>query len=267
MTDLQVFRNKEFGEVRTVVVDGKVYFVGNDIAGPLGYREPHKAIARHCKGGMKHPVPTKSGIQQMNCIPEGDVYRLIVNSELPAAEKFESWIFDEVLPTIRKHGAYMTPAAIEQALTDPDFIIRLATRLKEEMALNQKQKQIIGELRPKADYVDRILKNKGLVTITQIAKDYGMSGQAMNRLLHDLGVQYKQSGQWLLYREHQAKGYTHSETVEIVRADGRDDVRMSTKWTQKGRLFLYELLKTNDVLPTIERSPAVGGGVVHELFS
>lgn len=254
MADLQVFKNKEFGEIRTVLIKDKPYFVGNDVAVPLGYKEPHKAIARHCKGGTKHPIPTKGGIQQMNCIPEGDIYRLIANSELPEAEKFESWIFDEVLPTIRKHGAYLTPQKIEEVLMDPDTIIQLATQLKEERALVQKQKQIIGELKPKADYMDRILKNKGLVTITQIAKDYGMSGQVMNKLLHDLGVQYKQSGQWLLYREHHGKGYTHSETVEIIRSDGREDVKMNTKWTQKGRLFLYDLLKENGVLPVIEQS-------------
>lgn len=116
-----------------------------------------------------------------------------------------------------------------------------------------KQQQIIGELKPKADYMDRILKNTGLVTITQISKDYGMSGTEMNKLLHELKVQYKQSEQWLLYREHHGKGYTHSATIDILRSDGRADVKMNTKWTQKGRLFLYELLKENGVLPTIER--------------
>ena len=118
---------------------------------------------------------------------------------------------------------------------------------------NQSQKQIIGELKPKADYTDRILKNKGLVTITQIAKDYGMSGNRMNELLHSLGVQYKQSDQWLLYRKYHGLGYTHSQTIDIVRADGRPDVKMNTKWTQKGRLFIYNLLKENETLPVIER--------------
>lgn len=118
---------------------------------------------------------------------------------------------------------------------------------------NQTQKQIIGELKPKADYTDTILKNKGLVTITQIAKDYGMSGTAMNELLHSLGVQFKQSNQWLLYQKHHDKGYTHSQTINIVRADGRPDVKMNTKWTQKGRLFIYNLLKENNILPVIER--------------
>lgn len=118
---------------------------------------------------------------------------------------------------------------------------------------NQTQKQIIGELKPKADYTDRILQNKGLVTITQISKDYGMTGNAMNELLHSLGVQYKQSGQWLLYLKHHDKGYTHSQTINITRNDGRPDVKMNTKWTQKGRLFIYNLLKENGTLPVIER--------------
>ncbi|OSA69856.1 phage antirepressor KilAC domain-containing protein [Clostridium botulinum] len=119
---------------------------------------------------------------------------------------------------------------------------------------NRKKDQLIGELKPKADYTDRILKNKGLVTTTQIAKDYGMSAQEMNKLLHDLKIQYKQSGQWLLYSRYHNKGYTHSETVDIVRSDGTSDITMNTKWTQKGRLFLYNLLKSKNVLPIIEQT-------------
>ena len=125
---------------------------------------------------------------------------------------------------------------------------------KQQLKLvTKRQQQIIGELKPKADYTDTILQNKGLVTITQISKDYGMSGQAMNDLLHELDIQYKQSGQWLLYAEYQGKGYTHSRTIDIVRKDGTPDVKMYTKWTQKGRLFLYELLRDNGVLPAIEQ--------------
>lgn len=116
-----------------------------------------------------------------------------------------------------------------------------------------KQTQLIGELKPKADYTDRILQSKSLVTITQIAKDYGMSGTAMNTTLHDLGIIYKLGGQWLLYSKYQAKGYTHSETVPITHKDGREDVKMNTKWTQKGRLFLYNILKKRGILPVIEQ--------------
>lgn len=113
--------------------------------------------------------------------------------------------------------------------------------------------QVIGELKPRADYTDKILKNPGLVTITQIAKDYGMSGQEMNRKLHELGIQFKQSGQWLLYRKYHGLGYTHSETIDITRSDGRPDINMNTKWTQKGRLFLYNRLKEEKILPLIEQ--------------
>ena len=114
-------------------------------------------------------------------------------------------------------------------------------------------RQRISEMKPKASYYDKILQNKSLVTIGQIAKDYGMSAQALNKLLHDLKVQYKQSGQWLLYSKHHSKGLTHSDTTEIEHKDGSTSVRMHTKWTQNGRLFLYELLKQNNILPMIEQ--------------
>lgn len=126
---------------------------------------------------------------------------------------------------------------------------------KEKLELeNNMNKQKIAEYEPKASYLDTILNNKSLVTVGQIAKDYGMSAQALNKLLHDLKVQYKQSGQWLLYSNIQDKGYTHSSTTEIEHKDGSTSVRMNTKWTQKGRLFIYELLKDNDILPTIEQT-------------
>ena len=115
-------------------------------------------------------------------------------------------------------------------------------------------RQLIGELKPKADYTDRILNSKSLVSITQIAKDYGMSGKAMNGKLHELGIIYKLGSQWLLYSRYQAKGYTHSETVDITHSDGRADVVMNTKWTQKGRLFLYQHLKKHGILPVIEQN-------------
>lgn len=148
--------------------------------------------------------------------------------------------------------------AVEREYNSPEKLMARALRIADETInrlslVTKKQEQVIGELKPKADYVDNILKNPGLVTITQIAKDYGMSGSSLNKKLNELGVQYKQSDQWLLYRKYQDKGYTFSETMEIVRSDGRPDVKMNTKWTQKGRLFLYELLKENSILPSIEK--------------
>lgn len=132
-------------------------------------------------------------------------------------------------------------------------LIEAQAVLAEKDTTIAKQTQLIGELKPKADYTDRILQSKSLVTITQIAKDYGMSGAAMNEKLHALGVIYKLGGQWLLYSKYQAKGYTHSETVRIKHSDGTRDVKMNTKWNQKGRLFLYEFLKKHGILPVIEQ--------------
>lgn len=147
----------------------------------------------------------------------------------------------------------MTDQIIEDVLTNPDTIIRLATDLKNERKEKLMLAQQVTELKPKADYTDLILSNKTLVTITFIAKDYGMSGLAMNKLLHDLGVQYSQSGVWLLYAKHQTKGWTQSETTEVVKKDGSKKLVMNTKWTQKGRLGLYDLLKGNGYLPLIEQ--------------
>lgn len=140
--------------------------------------------------------------------------------------------------------------------TYKEALLQLVATVEQNESLqfeNTMQKQQIGELQPKADYYDQILKSKKLITIGQIAKDYGMSSQAMNKLLHDLKVQYKQSGQWLLYAKHQAKGYTSSEPHKYKKTDGTTDFNLHTKWTQKGRIFLYELLKQNDILPMIER--------------
>ena len=106
MNELQIFENSEFGSVRTVDIDGKIYFVANDVAKALGYKRPADAVTAHCKGSAKHRYLTEGGEQEMKVIPEGDIYRLVIKSQLPTAEKFEQWIFDEVLPSIRKHGMY-----------------------------------------------------------------------------------------------------------------------------------------------------------------
>ncbi|WP_336878134.1 phage regulatory protein/antirepressor Ant [Staphylococcus nepalensis] len=142
------------------------------------------------------------------------------------------------------------PGSYKEALSQLLETVEQKEKLELENSMN---KQKIAEYEPKASYLDSILQNKSLVTVGQIAKDYGMSAQALNKLLHDLKVQYKQSGQWLLYSKHHDKGLTHSSTTEIEHKDGSTSVRMNTKWTQKGRLFIYNLLKENDVLPTIEQ--------------
>lgn len=256
MGDLQIFKNEEFGEVRTVEIEGKPFFCGSDVAKALGYAIPSKAVNTHCKGVSKMEAPTNGGVQELLFIPEGDLYRLIVSSKLPTAEKFEHWVFDEVLPSIRKHGLYAT----DELLDNPDLIIQMATKLKEEREArkaleieNKVQSQQIAELQPKATYYDLILQCKDLLSMTEIAKDYGKSAKGMNKLLNEFGIQYKQGGVWFLYAKYQDKGYTQTKTQNYNRPDGTQGSRVHMYWTQKGRLFLYDLLKSKDVLPMIEQ--------------
>ena len=153
----------------------------------------------------------------------------------------------------------MTKDALERAIAEPDFLIQLATTLKEEKAKRleaeqqcEAQKQIIGEMEKKVSYLDLILSSTSTMTITQIAQDYGMSGQKMNKLLHELHIQYKVSDQWILYAEYKDKCYVSSETIHFVTSEGIPCTTLNTKWTQKGRLFLYDILKKEGILPKME---------------
>lgn len=194
-------------------------------------------------------------------IPENIFYKLCFKAKNEIARRFQDLVTDEVLPSIRKTGGYI---AGEENMTEDELILKAMNVLNkkvenlrnknEQLTIeNTQQKQILGELKPKADYLDQILQNKALVTTTAIAKDYGMSAKAFNKKLHELKVQFKQGRQWFLYSQYHNCGYTHSETIEYEHKDGRKDVTMNTKWTQKGRLFLYELLKKNAIVPSIEK--------------
>ncbi|WP_145453578.1 phage antirepressor [Staphylococcus hominis] len=255
MQDLQVFNFEEL-PVRTLTVNEEPYFVGKDVADILGYKRTADAIREHVdvedKGVGK--IQTPGGMQNVTLINESGLYSLIFSSKLESAKRFKRWVTEDVLPSIRKHGIYATDNVIEQTLRDPDYIINVLTEYKKEKEHNLLLQQQVGELKPKADYYDQILKSKKLITVNAIAKDYGMSAQALNKILHDLKVQFKQSGQWLLYAKYHDKGYTSSEPHKYTKKDGTEDFKLHTKWTQKGRIFLYNLLKDNDILPTIEQA-------------
>ena len=252
--ELQVF-NFNSQQIRALTIEGEPYFVGKDVVDILGYRNGSRDINRHVDEEDRRKAMVFDGNQNKETIiiNESGLYSLVLSSKLPDAKKFKRWVTSEVLPTIRKHGAYMTPEKIEEVLTDPDTIIQLATQLKQEREGRLIAEQRVNELTPKADYCDKVLADKSLVTITQIAKDYGMSGRALNAILHDLGVIYKQGKTWLLYAKYQKTGWTHSETIMVDKKDGTQKAVLNTKWTQKGRLGLYELLKTRGILPLIEQ--------------
>ena len=254
--DIQMFNNPEFGSVRTLQINNEPWFVGKDIAEVLGYAKPLNAIATHVDkdDSLKRGLADNLGRNQETIlINESGLYSLILSSKLPRAKEFKRWVTSEVLPSIRSHGVY----AVEEVLKDPDLLINALQELKAERAKRTElerttaiQQQQIAELKPKATYYDLILQNRSLVSITQIAKDYGMSGKTFNDILHELGVQYKLQGTWILYQKYADKGYTSSRTY-LVNAN-RCEVH--TYWTQKGRLFIYELLKTQkNILPMIER--------------
>lgn len=262
MNDLMIFKNDEFGQIRSIEINNEPYFIGKDIAIALGYERTDNAIRQHVdeEDKLTHQINASGQRRNMTLINESGLYSLIMSSKLSSAKKFKRWVTNEVLPNIRKNGAYLTEQKIEEVLSNPDTIIKLATDLKREREEKEKlnlqvnqSKQIIGELKPKADYTDRILKSKSTMTVTAIAKDYGMSAIEFNKKLHELNIQYKQSGQWFLYEKYQRCGYTHSKTTEYKRNDGTVGTKLNTEWTQKGRLFLYERLKENNIIPLIER--------------
>lgn len=255
MNELQIF-NFDSNEVRTVIVNEEAYFVGNDVAKALGYSNYKNAITNHVDKEDKLSTQIEYAGQRRKVIAvnESGLYSLIFSSKLESARRFKRWITSEVLPAIRKHGIYATDNVIEQTIQDPDYIITVLTEFKKEKEQRMLLQQQVGELKPKADYYDQILKSTKLITVNAIAKDYGMSAQALNKILHDLKVQFKQSGQWLLYAKYHDKGYTHSEPHRYMKKDGTEDFSLHTKWTQKGRIFLYYLLKENGILPKIEKN-------------
>ena len=258
MNDLQVF-NYEGASVRVIDRDGEPWFVGKDVAEVLGYSNPSKALIDHVDEEDKLNNESLSSLGQRGgwLINESGLYSLILSSHLPGARQFKRWVTAEVLPSIRKHGIYATPITIDRILNDPDLGIRLFTQLKEERekraALETTvavQTQQIAEMNPKATYYDTVLQCKDLVTITRIAKDFRLSAQALNRILAEKKVQFKQGDMWVLYQKYAEKGYTQSKTYTY--GTENEHAKMHTLWTQAGRLFIYDLLKADGILPTVE---------------
>jgi prophage antirepressor-like protein len=235
MNQLQVFKHPMFGELQVMLVNGEVYFPAIEVAKLLGYSNPFDAIAKHCKqkGLAFYEVLTDGGKQRKKFINEGNLYRLIVRSKLPEAEKFESWVFDEVLPSIRKHGAYMTDDVLERSIQDPDYMIGLLTALKEE-----RQKRLEAE-----KTVNILMHVNKTYTATEIAKELGFrSAQQLNKDLERRKIQYNQNGTWVLFSQYADKGYV--EIKQEVLDNGK--VIYHRRFTQRGREFLLKLYGVQD---------------------
>lgn len=259
MNELQVFNNAEFGSVRTITVEGEPYFVAKDIAEILGYSNTRDAVRKHVdeedKGVAK--CDTLGGNQELAVINESGLYSLILSSKMPNAKKFKRWVTSEVLPTIRRHGLY----AMDEVLANPDILINALLELKAERERNANLQAVVAvqsqqmiEMQPKVSYYDVVLNCKDLVAISVIAKDYGWSATKLNQYLSEKGIQYKQGGKiWLLYQKYAEKGYTSTKTHSYPGSDGSTHTKVHTYWTQRGRLFIYDLLKADGILPLVEQ--------------
>ena len=260
----QIFNHPQFGEVRTVIGnDGEPRFCLKDVCRALDIKQ-FRANERLGEDVISnHTLSTRGGNQQFMFINEDGLYDVILDSRKIEAKRFRKWVTSEVLPSIRKNGAYLTEKTIERALNEPDFLIELATNLKKEKQArkfaeerNETQKNIIeGQekaihvLEVRQSFVDYIMSTPSCVCITQIAKEYGLSAVKLNKFLHEKKIQYCVNGQWLLYADYQDKGYIKSVHVRLENNTSREH----SQWTQKGRLFLYEYLKKYGIIPLMEQ--------------
>lgn len=252
---IQIFEHKRFGSIRTVVINNEPWFVGTDVAGVLGYKNTSRDIRRHVD---KEDIQNyrngsfKMSNRGMTIVNESGLYALIFGSEKPEAKAFKHWVTSEILPTIRKHGFYASDDVIESFLNDPDMAIDAFSKLKAEKEKIIRLEAENRQLADKCRYLDLILSCDNVIPITVIAKDYGMTGNEMNSELKALGIQYKlPSGTWVLMDRYANMGYTRSNTFVYDKRKGRCSVH--TVWTQLGRKFIYEKLKSTGILPLCER--------------
>ena len=247
MNDLQIFNSEEFGEIRTVTIDGEPWFAGKDVAVALKYNEPHKAIQRHVEEDdrMKHPVTDSTGrVQEVWIISESGLYALIFGSKMESAKRFKHWVTSEVLPAIRRHGAYMTDQTLEKALTSPDFLIQLATQLKNEQEKNVALAADNEHMKPKEIFADAVAASHTSILIGDLAKLLKQNGveTGQKRLfgwLREHGYLIKRKGtDWNTptQKAMDRKLFEVKETV-VNNPDGSVRINRTTKVTGKGQQY------------------------------
>lgn len=247
MSNIETFKSEEFGSVRIIEENGKYLFCAKDVAIALGYANFRDAIRRHCRGGVKRDSLTEGGNQSVSFIPEGDVYRLITHSKLPSAEKFEKWVFDDVLPSIRKHGGYLTPETIEKFLLNPDTIIRLATDLKNEREERMKLEAKVEEDKPKVALADSVADSDTFLTMDEMAKILKQNGLDIggNRLrakLQEMELISKRSKYWFPTQRGAELNIFRVSYFYHRKPDGQIESIPTVKINGKGQIFLVNKL-------------------------
>ena len=256
----QIFSKENLGSVRTIFANNQVWFCIKDVCDILELTNPTVVAKRLDEDEKaKFDLGLKNG-ELTNFTNESGLYTLILRSDKKEAKPFRKWITSEVIPAIRKTGMYMTdnvwdtitnnPEKLGEVLINYGKVKRELEQLEEE---NQIQKQLIAEYKPIKEYVDTILSSEDTMTTTQIAADYGFSAYELNKTLNEQRVVRKVGGQWILYIEYMNKGYTKSETMTVKKKDGTDKVVANTKWTQKGRLFIHNLLENLGIKANMDR--------------
>ena len=253
MSNIEVFRNAEFGEIRTIVIDGEPWFVGKDIAEALGYAKPTDAVRKRVSDEDRgiSKMETPSGSQQMTVINESGLYSLILSSKLPSAKEFKHWVTSDVLPSIRKHGAYMTTKTIENVLTSPDFIIQLATQLKNEQEARkaaenkiEEQQLQLEEQKPKVEFADHVSESENLITMEYMAKlaNDEHINVGRNKLFSWLREQKILKFDNVPYQNFIDKGY-FKVRESTFRRNNKFFTQQTTFVTGKGQLYIIKKLK------------------------
>lgn len=255
---MQVFTNEDFGEVRTIEINGEPWFVAADVCRALDIANSRDALTRldeDEKGVASTDTP--GGEQDMSVVNEPGLYSLVLGSRKPEAKAFKRWITHEVIPSLRKYGYYAMPkdylSALKAYVAEVELNQQLEAENEEQRLVIGMQEQEIADLRPMKTYVDTILESTDTLTVTQIAADYGMTAQKLNRILKNENVQRKVGGQWVLKAKQQGQGYTDSKTVKITHTDGTPGTVLQTRWAQKGRLFINSLLNKHGIVALMDR--------------
>lgn len=264
---ITIFNSPQFGEIRTAGTADSPMFCLSDLCRVLKLQVGATKKRLNDRGISSINTPTYNQygtqvMQEMVYISEQNLYKVIMRSDKPQAEPFQDWVCGEVLPTIRKTGGYIATAPemsdaeimAKAMIVAQNTIASRNARIQQLQVENNEQKQLIAQMQKGNDYLNIILQSKGTLATTQVAADYGMSAVSFNKRLKEMRIQRKVNGQWILYTEFMGKGYVHSKTIAFQHSDGRPDTRLSTEWTQRGRMFLYNALKEAGILPLIERT-------------